>query len=153
MARRKVSQEGTGEKSPGETAPPSVEPSNLKPSHEKFCREYARTSNGRLSYKAAYPDASLATASVEANRLLKNPNILEFIEVVKDLDNAEINFTRRDALLILVDIAKNGSEKGKVAATIELWDKLGLGEDARKGNWFDGFEHLAGLVRGTEKKK
>ncbi len=39
------------------------------------------------------------------------------------------------------------------AAVDELWIKLGLGEEARKGNWFDGLDRIAELISGTERKK
>jgi hypothetical protein len=40
----------------------------------------------------------------------------------------------------------------KRAVIDDLWEKLGLGEAVGKANWFDGFERIAELVRGTEKK-
>ena len=41
----------------------------------------------------------------------------------------------------------------RLAIINELWDKLGLGEGVGKANWFDGFDQLAELVRGTKKEK
>jgi hypothetical protein len=47
-----------------------------------------------------------------------------------------------------IKIVSPGERK---AIANELWEKLGLGQEASSGNWFDGLDKLAELVRGSKK--
>lgn len=45
------------------------------------------------------------------------------------------------------------SNSERRAALNDLWDKLGLGQGASKGNWFDGLERLADVIREVKGSK
>jgi len=146
MAKRKVVQAATSEASakPGK---------KLNLNQERFAREYVRHGNARLAYHTAYPEAGVRTCEVNGSNMLRKAEIAEFIEFLKDEDRLSVNFSRQDALRIFTEIAssKTSSDKNRIEAARELWDKLRLGEESRKGNWFDGLDRLAQLVRETKK--
>ena len=52
---------------------------------EMFCLEYIKDFNATQSYKrAGYGVKNDATAGVQSNKLLKNPKITEYIEILKE---------------------------------------------------------------------
>lgn len=67
------------------------------------------------------------------------------LESVKQTYNTETN-TETNELKII-------SNSERRAALNDLWDKLGLGQGASKGNWFDGLERLADVIREVKGSK
>lgn len=61
--------------------------------------------------------------------------------------------TQEDGSTKEVNEIKIVSPSERRAIVCELWEKLGLGEGSGKANWFDGFDRLAELISGTERKK
>jgi hypothetical protein len=83
----------------------------------------------------------------------------DFARVLKDPENEDSYAGLGDKIHALEYAKaswKNGNEiklVSKKAALDEIWEKLGLGKDTGSGNWFDGLESLAELVRGAKEKK
>ncbi len=118
-----------------------------------FCRAYIRYKKPSVAYHIAYPDALARTCNTNGSRYLNDPDVLEYISLLREEDRAVVDFERHDALRLLLAIAENPYHKQQREAINDVWEKLGLGEATRKGNWFDGLERLAELVRATEKKQ
>lgn len=82
----------------------------------------------------------------------------DFAAVSDDLTDRE-NYKSLGYKRFALQSAENTKEGVRIKlhdkreALNDLWEKLGLGEGTGSGNWFDGFEQLAELVRGTAKKK
>lgn len=109
----------------------------------------------RLSKKLAFKreDAleiyvAMATARLgEFTNVLKNP---ESQKSYRGLGDKEY------AIASAKSSAKHGNEIRLVdrkAVVDGLWEKLGLGKESSGGNWFDGLEQLAELVRATKERK
>jgi len=62
--------------------------------HEHFCIAYiANKGNGTAAYQIAYPNCSYAAARVGANRVLKMPEIQEYIAARRASITEELNIT------------------------------------------------------------
>ena len=69
----------------------------LKEKHLKFANEYMRTGKPMESYLTAYPEATNRTASSSAQKLLRKPDIQEYIkQQTKLMDEAKAD-TMREA--------------------------------------------------------
>jgi hypothetical protein len=155
MAKRKVAQVAAGgaelEAQPSLQKPP---PSPLNPAHQQFAMHYARHGNGTVAYHFAYPKTthrgSCASGAVD---LLKRDDVITFIELLREQDRVAVNFSRQDYLRNLISIATDSSHKQQREANNDLYERLNLGEGSGQGNWFDGFERIAELVRATKEGK
>lgn len=55
----------------------------LTEKQKKFCEEYLLDWNGTRAYRAAYPDAKVQTAEVNASKLLRNTKVKAYLEEAK----------------------------------------------------------------------
>jgi phage terminase small subunit len=66
----------------------------LNPKQKKFIDEYIFDWNGTRAYQAAFPGSKYMSAAVEANRLLKNPKIIAYLEEVQKNLEKTANISR-----------------------------------------------------------
>ena len=61
----------------------------LNPRQKRFCEEYVRTGNATLSYMVAYEkeEHQYQASAVEANRLMKEEKVLEYIAELTKIKN------------------------------------------------------------------
>ena len=61
----------------------------LNPRQKRFCEEYVRTGNATLSYMIAYEkeEYQYQASAVEANRLMKEEKVLEYIAELTKIKN------------------------------------------------------------------
>jgi hypothetical protein len=94
--------------------------------HEKFAIAYlANKGNGTAAYQLAYPKTSYGAARVGANRLLKIPEIQEFISEKRANLSEELNITVQSQLQDLELL------KDKFKELINLASKNELTKDER----------------------
>ena len=104
----------------------------MKDSHKRFCECYIKNRyNGTQAYMEAYPEASKETAVVNASKLLKREDVLDYI---KELQQAAVKEYGDIAALIakeLVDDIQYRDDEGNHSAgwqkSVDLLSKnLGL---------------------------
>lgn len=80
------------------------ENNNLTHRQEMFCKNFIETKNKRHSaMMAGYPKK---TAHIEANRLMKNPKIIQELDRLQEIEDNKIVYTKaRDVLNKYIDIA------------------------------------------------
>ena len=73
--------------------------------HRKFCEEYAKGATGIAAYLKVYTKASKATAQVNSCKLLKLPEIKEYVEAVREGIKNRAVFSSDEIMSILKEVA------------------------------------------------
>ena len=92
----------------------------LSRSDERFCNEYALTSNATQSYLKAHVNASYNTARTEGSRLLAKPSIGERIAQIKEADAVQWKQTKDGTIKDLINTAEEAKEAGQFSAYAKM---------------------------------
>lgn len=83
---------------PAAKKPARAARTSLTPSERQFVAEYLIDLNGTQAYLRSHPKAKLASARVQASRLLTKPNIIQGIAEAKDARSEKTGITAERAL-------------------------------------------------------
>lgn len=135
-------------------------PTGLNDQQMLFCQLYVKYPNASRAYKAAYPDSSLPAARSSSADLLINPNVLAYIEELKQEMIRNSKVTREQVVNELATMGFSNldisslSHTDKLKALADLSKILGYinGSDSSKSNTNDVDSELSRSVAGSRSK-
>lgn len=92
----------------------------LSRSEERFCNEYALTSNATQSYLKANPNVTYDTAKTLGSRLFTKVYISERIAQIKEADAVQWNQTKDGTIKDLINTAEEAKAAGQFSAYAKL---------------------------------
>ena len=97
----------------------------MKDSHKAFADEYLINGfNGTQAYKKVYQDASDEAAASNANRLLRNDKVIEYIEEEKKKLKKKARMSKEDKLDFLETMMKTCKRDTDKLKALEIHNKM-----------------------------
>lgn len=92
----------------------------LTAAHEKFCQHYSEYDCARQAFMYAWPQTKFSSAGELASRMLKNVEILERIEHIKEEFAVQYRQTREGNVRDLINTAEEAKAQGQYSAYAKL---------------------------------
>lgn len=97
----------------------------LSVKHQAFAKAYVENfGNGTQAYASVYPECSMATAGVEAHRLLQKPAVKALVNLEKKKFMENLKLTKDHVMIKVLRLQKTTEDMGDYTNALKACDML-----------------------------